>query len=171
MFLKKDMKKRVLFAVGVLLVCLAGQILLGPARAQSSRQSESAAPAPSVEQETPETAPAAPFMREGSGREELFKDLIRQLFVMILFIAAAGAIVWWGARFYRRRHMVADGQQVRVTETIPLGPRKSLHVVEAGSRKLLIASTADRVTFLSDVTDALAAKPFRIPDMEEGDAP
>jgi len=41
---------------------------------------------------------------------------------------------------------------LRVVETTPLGQSRSLHLIEAGSRSLLIASTPSQVALLADLT-------------------
>ncbi len=41
-----------------------------------------------------------------------------------------------------------------VRETVYFGQRKSLHIVQVGRKKLLIAATRESVSMLSDVTDA-----------------
>ncbi len=46
------------------------------------------------------------------------------------------------------------GKQIRVIETHHLGPRKSIHLIAAGSRRLLIGSTSETITMLADVTDS-----------------
>ena len=48
----------------------------------------------------------------------------------------------------------AAGRRVTVLETAYLGPRKAVHLIQVGSRRLLVASTADAVVRLDDVTDA-----------------
>lgn len=160
------MNKKILLLAALLLVCWIGQLLLGPARAEPS----DTAPASPTTSKTEKPALTAPSFKVENDREDLFQDLLHQLIFMVIFIAVAGAAVWWAAKFYRGRRLTGSGRQVRVVETIPLGPRKTLHVIEAGSRKLLIGNTSDRITFLSDVTEALAAQPFSIPGLEEEDA-
>jgi flagellar biogenesis protein FliO len=47
----------------------------------------------------------------------------------------------------------APGKEIHVLETAYLGPRKALHLVEIGGRRLLIASTNDCITMLASVQE------------------
>ncbi len=51
--------------------------------------------------------------------------------------------------------IIGGGKQVRVLETTYIGPRKALHLVQVGDRKLLLAGTGEGVTLLTDVTAAV----------------
>lgn len=163
------MNKRIFIAVVLGLVCLAGQLLLRPLCAEQSETLPVSPSQPDIgKPESPNSPrPAAPFMEKEGGPDDLRADLIRQLITMVVFIALAGGGVWGAAKHYRKKQLTAGGRQIRITESVPLGPRKALHLVEVNSRKLLIGSTGDRITFLSDLTDA-PARQFRIPDLEEG---
>ena len=46
-----------------------------------------------------------------------------------------------------------SAKEIRVVETVYLGPRKALHLVEVGRRKLLIGSTSESITPLATVGD------------------
>jgi flagellar biogenesis protein FliO len=39
-------------------------------------------------------------------------------------------------------------------ETTHLGPRKGIHLIQVGTRRLLIASTDETITMLAEVTDS-----------------
>ncbi len=46
------------------------------------------------------------------------------------------------------------GKRISVLETVYLQPKKALHLIQVGSRKLLIASSPEGLVRLDDVTDA-----------------
>jgi flagellar biogenesis protein FliO len=50
---------------------------------------------------------------------------------------------------------ISQGRQVRVLETVYLGPRKSLYVVQVGDRTLLVSGTRERLGLLADVTGSV----------------
>lgn len=146
-------KKRIIL-IGILLVfCLAGQWMLraGPAADKpaprpglSSLQTDS----PSEQKET------VPL--DNHNLDDLHGQLIKQLIVMAAFIAVVGFIVWWFARRYSRGLLGGKGRLITVADTVPLGPRKMVHILHVGSRKLLVGSTADSIRLLADITDALS---------------
>ena len=47
------------------------------------------------------------------------------------------------------------GKKIRIIETVHLGPRRAVHLLEAGNKQLRIGSTTESITRLADVTDAL----------------
>ncbi len=72
---------------------------------------------------------------------------------MIAIAALFGGGVWWFVRKYSKGLLVGKGNLITVVETIPLGPRKLLHLLEVGPRKFLIASTSDGIRLLADLTE------------------
>jgi flagellar biosynthetic protein FliO len=50
-----------------------------------------------------------------------------------------------------------QGKQIRVIETTYIAPRKGIHLIQIGSRRLLVASTNENVTMLADVTESVAS--------------
>ena len=47
------------------------------------------------------------------------------------------------------------GKRISLLETVYLQPKKALHLIQIGSRKLLIASSPEGLVRLDDVTDAI----------------
>jgi flagellar biogenesis protein FliO len=46
-----------------------------------------------------------------------------------------------------------SGKQIRIIETVHLGPRKSVHLLKIGDKQILIGSTNENITKLADVMD------------------
>lgn len=83
----------------------------------------------------------------GSG--ELF---VKMMLSVGLVLGLGGAALYVSRRVLPRvTH--APGKEIHVLETAYLGPRKALHLVEVGGRRLLIASTSDHVTMLTTVNE------------------
>jgi len=137
-------KKRILL-VGILLVfCAAGQWLLQAPQANAQSPDSSLKNLTDPEKSQDDTDP-----------DDLRQKLVRQLILMIVIVALFGVGLWWFAKRYSRGLMGGRGKLVTVAETLPLGPRKMVHVLEVGPRKLLLGSTADSIRFLADITEAL----------------
>jgi flagellar biogenesis protein FliO len=49
----------------------------------------------------------------------------------------------------------AKGKNIVVTETVNLGPRKLLHIVQLGTKQYLLSSTTENIRLLADVTESL----------------
>ncbi len=154
-------KKRMIWVGILLVICLAGQWLLrlGLAAGESA-DSQISSPLNEPSGESSQSKTQNPDI--------LHRQLVRQLISMILLIALFGAGLWWLARRYSKGLMTGKGKLISMTETIPLGPRKMVHVLQAGSRKLLLSSTPDSIRFLADITDAFEP-PASANEIQKGD--
>ncbi len=83
-----------------------------------------------------------------SSREFFYKMLLS-----ILAVAGLGIGVVYVSKKLLPKISNLPGKQIRVIETHHLGPRKSIHLIAVGSRRLLISSTSETITILADVTD------------------
>jgi flagellar biogenesis protein FliO len=155
-------KKRILWIGILLVICIAGQWMLrsGHAAADSSNSQTLLPHNPS---------PADTASAESQNLDLLHRQLVRQLITMILIVALFGVGLWWFARRYSKGLMGGKGNMVTVAETIPLGPRKMVHILQVGSRKLLLGSTADSIRFLADITDAVEL-PSTLHSAQKGDS-
>jgi len=84
------------------------------------------------------------------GRSELFS---RMILSVLLVVALCAAAIYFSKKLLP--HTGLSGKEMKIIETVHLGPRKSVHLLKVGSRRLLIGSTAENITKLADVTDVL----------------
>lgn len=121
----------------------------------------------------------------GAGYGEL---MLTSLLVLVVVCVVAWAALRWLGRWMEGRRV---GSGVTVVGRVPLEPRRSLYVVEAGGRRLLIGSSEGGVTLLTEldaeavpvdakpaarsfgdlVRDAIAARARRRPAPVAGPAP
>jgi len=85
-----------------------------------------------------------------TGRELFLKMMFSVLLVAVLGIAAVYITKKFGSRLGS-----LSGRNIRVIETVHLGPRKALHLLKVGSSSLLVGSSSDNITMLADVTGTL----------------
>ncbi len=78
-------------------------------------------------------------------------DLVRA----ILLVAVLGAAAIYVSKKLLPKITNLPGKEVRVVETVYLGPRKAVHVLEVGSRRFLVGSTNENITQLADITGDL----------------
>ena len=84
----------------------------------------------------------------GSGTRELFFRFM----VSVLFLVALGAGgIYVSKRFLPKITNMSD-KEIRIIETVHLGPRKAVHLLEIGERRFLIGSTNENITRLADLT-------------------
>lgn len=85
------------------------------------------------------------------GTGELFlRTMIAVLFVIVLGVGA----IYVSKRLLPRIINI-QGKSIHIIETVHIGPKKSIHVIEVGNRRLLLGSTAENITKLADITDEL----------------
>ena len=81
-----------------------------------------------------------------SSRELFFKMMVSVLFLIVLGAAA----IYVSKRFLPKITNL-PGKEIRITETVHLGPRKAVHLLEVGERRFLIGSTNENITRLADL--------------------
>lgn len=75
------------------------------------------------------------------------------MMVSILLVVGLGAAALYLSKKVLPRVARVSAKEIRVVETVYLGPRKALHLVEVGHHRLLIGSTHETITPLATVSD------------------
>lgn len=94
---------------------------------------------------------ASPKPADDTGTQELFFKMMQAVLLVVVLGVAA---IYFTKKFLPKITNLS-GKKICVSETVSLGPRKTLHLLEIGGRQLLIGSTNENITMLSDVTQAL----------------
>ncbi len=132
-------------------VALCGGVL-AVCRAQSTPPE---AAKPSFESQNPIFAKDPNFITKGpdslNTRELFFKLMVSVLLVIVLGVAAI-----YASKRLLPKITNLPGRQIRVIETVHLGQRKSLHLLEIGNQRLLIGSTNESITKLADIHEAFS---------------
>ena len=111
-------------------------------------------------------------------------DLLGHSLAAVLVILVLGVAAVFVVKRLLPRLGISQGRRIAVLETVYLGPRKSLHMVQVGERTLLVSGTRERLGLLADVTGSVPppdeAKPataggqprarFQIPEAEPENA-
>jgi len=122
-------------------------------------------PAPAAPTTRPTTAPAPPG-GPGTfdpGRDDPFagrtadtSGLMYRMLAYTLIILVLGVIALLVVKKVLPRITASAGKRISVLETAYLGPRKTLHLLQVGSQRFLVAGSRDRITLLGEVTGAFA---------------
>ena len=86
----------------------------------------------------------------GSGTRELF---FRFMVSVLFLVALCAGGIYVSKRFLPKIANMSD-KEIRIIETVHLGPRKAVHLLEIGDRRFLIGSTNENITRLADLTSA-----------------
>ena len=84
-----------------------------------------------------------------SGSPELF---FKMMLTVLLVVALGSAAIYISKRVFPKFARL-PAKRIRIVETVNLGPRKSVHLLKIGNQLLLIGSTNENITKLSDVTE------------------
>lgn len=150
------MKKRIALLAGLLVLSIAGQILLRPCL--GSEEAGLLNADSFKEQKVGDLENTDDLLKNSQDDGEtadLQSRLIKQLFLMVAFVAAIGLGAWFICKKLSCNWSSTRGKHITVIETVSLGQRKLLHIVQAGSRKYLLSSTNENIRLLSDVTETL----------------
>ena len=71
----------------------------------------------------------------------------------VLLVIVLGAAAIYISKKLLPKITRLPGKEIHIVETVHLGPRKTVHLLKIGGRKLLIGSTNENITRLADVTD------------------
>jgi flagellar biosynthetic protein FliO len=77
-----------------------------------------------------------------------------KMLLSILVVACLGVAVVYVSKKLLPKMSNLPGKQIKIVETSHLGPRKAIHLIQIGPRRLLIGSTSETITMLADVTDS-----------------
>lgn len=92
--------------------------------------------------------------------------LFLRMISMVLIVAALGVAVLYVQKKLMPKFANLPAKKIKIVETVHLGRNKTLHLLKIGNKQLLVGSTSENITTLSDVTDALtetelsSEKPF-----------
>lgn len=82
------------------------------------------------------------------------RELFFKFMVSVLFLVALGAGGIYVSKRFLPKITNLSGKEIRIVETVHLGSRKAVHLLEIGERRLLIGSTNENITKLADLTSA-----------------
>jgi flagellar biosynthetic protein FliO len=81
-------------------------------------------------------------------------EMFFKMTISVLLVIALGAAAIYISKKFLPRITNVPGKKIRVIETVHLGPRKAIHLIETGGQQLLIGSTNESITMLANVTGA-----------------
>jgi flagellar biogenesis protein FliO len=137
------------FAVIMAGLILAGGLLSAAIGASTSPAQMPPASSEQIQRDAPAAQSTSEQFSVPAGREFFYKMLVSIVVVIVL-----GAAVIYVSKKLLPKIANLPGKQIRVVETNHLGQRKALHLIQIGSKRLLIGSTNETITMLADVTES-----------------
>ncbi len=142
------LKKRLILIGLLLVVSIAGQVLLRPCLGESKVSPN--APVPTTDITKTQTSNTLNLPEKSI--DTLSGKLVSKFILTLAFVAAAGVGVWWFLKRMNAPWMGSKTGQLELIETMHLGPRKSVHVIRAGAKQVLVGSSNEGIRFLCDLT-------------------
>jgi len=102
--------------------------------------------------------------QQSSGQELFLKMILSVLIVVVLGVG----VIYVSKRLLPKIPRLGI-RDIKIAESISLGPNKTVHLLEVGNRKILLGSTNENIRMLADVTDALTDLPSQEMAEDEDD--
>ena len=81
--------------------------------------------------------------------------MVGTLFKSVLMIIVLGGVAVYLSRKFMPKIRPTSGRDISIRETIHLGPQKTVHIIEVGSKRFLVGSSSESINMLADVTENL----------------
>jgi len=78
-------------------------------------------------------------------------DVLRRMMLAVSIIVILGVAAMYASKKVLPKFSQTQGKKIKVVETIHLGSRKTIHLLEIGDQQILVGSTPDRITKLTDI--------------------
>lgn len=89
-------------------------------------------------------------------------DALHRMLIAVFVVVILGVAAMYTSKKVLPKFAKIQGKKIKVTETLHLGSRKMLYLVEIEGRRLLIGSTADRISTLADFIEPSSGEGFAI---------
>lgn len=155
-----EMHKPRLHRVSLLLLGLLLTTLCCAAYAadNSAKAADTGAKASSTDKSAPgdldflSTYDANAEQEQAEAQEPVYLTAIKFIFKLALVLGLCYGTILVLKKFSGMKgNLGCGGQRIRVIENSSLGSNRTLHLVQVGSKKLLVASTPSQVTFVAEV--------------------
>ncbi len=87
----------------------------------------------------------------GTESDDGLGGAFRRMMLAVLIVVLLGVAAMVASRKLLPKIAQTQGKKIKVVETIHLGTRKAVHLLEVGNQQILIGSTHDRITKLADI--------------------
>ena len=140
--------------LGLVSTSARAQPAAGPKHPTTAQSPADASGEPPATQRTDQLKPGLFGKDDGPpGPLDMTKLLWQMLAYVLVILALGGAIILLVKRVLPKLRAVR-GKSISVVETIHLGPRQSVHLLQVGRQKLLIAGAREQISMLAEVTEA-----------------
>ena len=155
-----EFKKKILLFIVIVVMGGVVLIICSAQSATNGMESEKSKIEPDQPQSSTESENSSLFANDQDffgkseynpvGGEFSVRAILAVLFVLVLFVAAI-----YVSKKLLPKIANLPGKEIRIIETVHLGPRKTVHLLEIDNRRFLIGSTNENITKLADLSGNL----------------
>jgi flagellar biogenesis protein FliO len=80
-------------------------------------------------------------------------ELFFKMMLMVLVVVALGVAMMYISRKILPKFAHLPAKRIQVVETVHIGPSKAVHLLKVGGQLILIGSTKENISRLSDITE------------------
>ncbi len=102
----------------------------------------------------------SPSGQQQGAADENLGSAFTKMILAFSIVAALGVAAIYASKKMLPKFACGQGKTIRVLETVHLGSRKMVHLLQIGGQQILIGSTPDRITKLADIMDVELEKNF-----------
>ena len=84
-------------------------------------------------------------------KDDTISSTLHRMTLAVLIVIVLGAAAIYGSKKILPKLSHPQGRKITIVETVHLGSRKSIHLLEVAGQQVLIGSTYDRITKLADI--------------------
>jgi len=143
--MKSKSKKAAILLTAMILVC--GVLVLRYSQAGETGKSLTASPKTLFSND--------PNFFSGQAKQSSGQELFVKMILSVLLVVTLGVAVIYVSKRFLSKIPHLGKRDIKIAESISLGPNKTVHLLEIGRRKILVGSTNENITMLADVTEAL----------------
>lgn len=83
--------------------------------------------------------------------DDSISNALHRMMAAVIIVILLGVAAVFASKKLLPKISNAQGKKIKVIETIHLGSRKTVHLLEVGGQQILIGSTHDRITKLAEI--------------------
>lgn len=92
------------------------------------------------------------FLSDDSGKhDEAVGNVFSRMLLAVLIVIVLGAATIYASKKVLPKLSHCQGKKIKIVETVHIGSRKAIHLLQVADRQILIGSTPDRITKLGDI--------------------
>lgn len=109
---------------------------------------------------TSEISTLSDYLKDSENSGTALTESLHRMMVAVVIVVVLGLAAIYASKKVLPKFSRMQGKKIKILETLPLGSRKSLYLLDVSGHQILIASTHDRITKLAELTEGFSLDAF-----------